>query len=186
MKIVKESNMKEKFPILQKKVGKLNEKVDSFKVACKNTEILSKRIKEKTQLLKNCNAREYYQKVKKNALRKAITDLRSKLSQLNTKLQEKETTILTTRKEKNGLLEENCWLHDLINDNKAVETFSDGKYTSDMQKCMYKLLECHVSHSKIESVIEAVTQLLNTKVTKVPKKPTVHTMNIQRPILAQK
>ena len=67
-----------------------------------------------------------------------------------------------------------------------VVTFCDGKYTPEIQQCVYGLLSCHVATSQVGPVIETELKLVGKTPSNTPSKSTVINMNTQRLILAQK
>lgn len=75
----------------------------------------------------------------------------------------------------------------LIEDNKIVSTFDKHarKYTSEVQKCVYTLLDNNVSASNVGTVINACLKLVGREAEKTPAKITVLEMNLQRLALAQ-
>ena len=98
---------------------------------------------------------------------------------LTEKLQEKDVQI-------RGLIEENEWLRNLVEDNKLIETFDEKRkrYTPELQKCVYSLLDNNVSASKIGPVINSCLKLAEREASKIPSKSTVLEMNVQRLALA--
>ena len=69
-----------------------------------------------------------------------------------------------------------------------IITFDEGRncYTSDMQTCVYSLLQSNVPSSSIAPVISAVLKLAKRKTTILPSRTTVNCMNVQRLIIAHK
>lgn len=112
----------------------------------------------------------------------------------NKEKQDLEEEVARLQKQKNELTAENkdlhaenLWLRALVEDNKdGVVTFYDGRYTSEMQQCVYSLLSSHVACSQVGDVINAVLKLVGKTASHTPCKSTVINMNTQRLILAQK
>lgn len=70
------------------------------------------------------------------------------------------------------------WLHEMMDE----ITFDEERncYTSDMQTCVYSLLQCNVPSSSVAPVISAVFKLAKRKITILPSRTTVNCMNVQR------
>lgn len=81
--------------------------------------------------------------------------------------------------------EENEFLATIAEDDKLI-TYIDGRYSVELRKCIYELLECHVSSSSIEPVIKAVLSLVGKTPDKLPHRSTIQRMNIERLVLSQK
>jgi len=157
-------------------------------------ETLNRKYDEKGKELKRTAARENYMRMKIAKLDHAnggtqreenvdIINLRKELSEARKnveKLQNKITNIEN----------ENQLLHEQVNEmnNENIVTFDYMRkcFTSDLQMCIYSLLQHHVSTAHITSVIESVLKLAGKKASKLPSKSIVNNMNIQRLSLCQK
>ena len=69
---------------------------------------------------------------------------------------------------------------------KIITCDENGKFSSDMQQCVYSLLQHHVSSTHVSSVISAVLKLAGKTASRLPSVSTVNNMNVQRLVLAQK
>ena len=69
---------------------------------------------------------------------------------------------------------------------KIITCDENGKFSSDMQQCVYSFLQHHVSSTHVSSVISAVLKLAGKTASRLPSVSTVNNMNVQRLVLAQK
>ncbi|WAR28023.1 hypothetical protein MAR_013727 [Mya arenaria] len=71
-----------------------------------------------------------------------------------------------------NILAENEWLRSMCNDEKI--TFSEEKkvFNTDMQQCVYSLLEHNVSTTMVSLVIVDALKLANIKASRLPRKNT--------------
>jgi len=83
-------------------------------------------------------------------------------------------------------LQENDWLREIADTNVVTFDEESQRYTSDLQQCVYELLNHNVSFGNISPVIESVLSLAKRKPNKLPSKSTINNMNIQRLALSQK
>ena len=87
--------------------------------------------------------------------------------------------------EKNYLVAENEWLREMIKD-KLPTTDDIGQYTTEVQECVFALLNHNVPFSQVGPVIEAVSKLGGLKASDIPSKSTINDWNlIMRLIMAQ-
>ncbi|KAL4217906.1 hypothetical protein ACF0H5_022645 [Mactra antiquata] len=77
-------------------------------------------------------------------------------------------------------IQENDWLRDMIDTNIVTFDEKSKKYTSDLQQCVFELLNYNVSFSSVSPVIESVLSLAKRKPNKLPSKSTINNMNVQR------
>ena len=69
---------------------------------------------------------------------------------------------------------------------EIVTCDENGRYTTDMQQCVFSLLKHHVSTIHVSSVISIVLKLAGKTAAKLPSVSTINNMNVQRLIIAQK
>ena len=100
--------------------------------------------------------------------------------EIEEQMNELRVTLQQAEKKNIDLNAENHWLQEMIDEN--VITFDEGRncYTSDMQTCVYSLLQCNVPSSSIAPVISAVFKLAKQKTTILPSRTTVNRMTVQR------
>lgn len=79
----------------------------------------------------------------------------------------------------------NEYLGDLLNDDKHIQCFQDGEYTTETRNCIYQLLEQNVPSRSIGPVINCVAALCKKEVDQVPSKTTILNMNVERLMLSQ-
>ena len=125
----------------------------------------------------------YRNKVKKANERN--TALTNKFEKLGGELKTQSEIIQNLKTERNALQAENDWFHELA-EMDGIQTFDGYKYSAEMQKTIYELLESHVSARRIEGVIRSVCKLIGRDVNNIPSKSTIYNMNTQRLILAHK
>ena len=135
---------------------------------------LQDKTQDKNYELKRVRSRESYQE-----------ERRTKSNELNGKLKD-QMEILECEKEelivRNKIFEHQCKILKEENDNlnilleecqnENIETKVDGRYMTDIQKCIYKLLECQVSTTNIEGVLTAM--VYNRSTTNSWKTPTMY------------
>ena len=81
--------------------------------------------------------------------------------------------------EKNYLVAENEWLREMIKD-KLPTTDDIGQYTTEVQECVFALLNHNVPFSQVGPVIEAVLKLGGLKASDIPSKSTINYWNLMR------
>ncbi|WAR22431.1 hypothetical protein MAR_016405 [Mya arenaria] len=143
-----------------------------------------------TQLnLKRTKARETYSQQKIQKLEHRVTgeccqESKNRIKELEKELAEKDKVIA-------DLSENVQYLSDLLNDNnlenRTINIFDEisQRYTPSFKECVYELLRLQVSASKVGSIVESVLKLMNCSANRLPSKPTVLNMNLQRLCLSQ-
>lgn len=126
-------------------------------------------------------------------LRKQNRKLKKEKESFNTEAMALQVEIDRLQKHANdlnatiGQLEaENDWLREMVDEN--VQTFNVEKnfYTTEVQECVYSLLQNNVTSSKVSPVIESVLKLAKRKATRLPSRTTVNTMNVQRLMISHR
>lgn len=135
-------------------------------------------------------------RIKNTGLEKKVSNNFSFTHQLMSSLKQTETQNkiddLTTKfddsnKSLNESLQENEWLREIVqNVSKEVITYSENKFTSELRQCIYSLLQCNLSATNVEPVINCVPSRNGRQANKLSSRTTVQRMNIKRLILSQK
>ena len=113
----------------------------------------------------DCSAREFELLQNLKEAKQEIADLQCKNDQLSEKLVEIEAS-----------------------NSPEVKTFDTNTktFTPELQKCIFELLQHHVSSSHVSPVIQSCLNLVGKKANKLPSVSTVNNINIQRAWLSQK
>jgi len=160
------------------------------KVIHKSSNVLRQRLKSKNSELMRLRSRLVYSE-------KCVNKKIEAMDSLKQQMEERRVEYETLLEENNGLKksfeaerQENDWLRDCIQTNEAgkLSLFDKdkGTYTPRLQKCVYQLLEHHVSATQMSDVIQSVLSLAGKQADRLPSASTVLNMNIQRLAIAQK
>ncbi|WAQ97798.1 hypothetical protein MAR_022171 [Mya arenaria] len=171
-----------KFQISGMKIRNLEKDKSVIKLKLRAKTVVKKRIEERAEQL-TLRLIEKKERVYKHTL-KLKTD---KIKRQRSKVQYYKTQGEKLQENISGLKETINELRSLIEDNKLVSTFDKHarKYTSEVQKCVYTLLDNNVSASNVGTVINACLKLVGREAEKTPAKSTVLEMNLQILALAQ-
>ena len=169
------TDLKEKNECLDKSNFKMESKLDSCKLNLKSTAGREKYALNKIQKME--------EKVKSSNCGECCEDNKLKIAHLESQLLEKNKQI--------GELEASVdYLQNLLNDSsnnkKHVIVFDEKsrKYTPELKKCVYEMLQNQVSASKVSCVINTVLKMVDIIPNKLPSRTSVLDMNIQRLYLA--
>ena len=143
------------------------------------------RVRKKADQLKSFEIREEQH-------RRTIKQLRARLAYSQSKVlrleKEAENDEVVGLKHQVKELQTNCrYLESLLHDDKNVVLFNEEEktFTPDCQLCVYELLDCNVSASRVGDVIRTCCRLAGKEVARVPSKSTVLRMDLQRLNIAQ-
>lgn len=141
--------------------------------------------------LKRTQKREIYYREKVQKANEKVTTCQEKVADVDDQMQDILTEMKEMKEEILQLREENLSLRNSLQqteDSAKIETYDHERncFSDATTKCVYGLLEQHVSVARVSAVIDTVTtSLMKKRCTRLPSKTTVTNMNIQRLAVAQ-
>ena len=170
---IKTERKAEKLLIANKELEKVNSRMET-------------KLEEKNIQLKRKRSEADYRQHKITRLEKSEKEKEDRIKALEDKIANLEKDLEKTKSELNESVAAQECMEEVDGDSDTITTFRDGKYTPEMQTCVYSLLQAHVSFANIPHVIEAVLKLCGKTASNLPSKATIHNMNVQRLVLSQK
>lgn len=152
----------------------------------------NKLLKTKKEL-KRTKARETYSREKVQKLEVKLSGQFSEETECSQIEIEKLQNLLMEKDKIISDLQTNCdYLENVINDidksDRILNVYGEKsrRYSTELKTCIYELLQCNVSASKLPSVITCVLNLVKITPNQLPSKSTILDFNLQRLCLAQK
>ena len=175
----KRCNAKYKLKTKQHGVSGLKRQLNYLTSTIQNRNKLLKRLRSQYRYLNNQNIKQ------RDLLNEKVAQY-SELSNQNINLQNELDSLRNKMRDER---EENEYLRLLIQDNhmKSINLFDEQSrvYTKETQECVYELLNCNVTTSRVSNVIKTVLKLADITANKLPSVSTVNNMNVQRLLLSQ-
>ena len=178
------------------KISSNNEMLVNQNMSLKReSEINASLLMDKRKELKRVLAREYYKekvsRMERQESQVVPDDVSVPLTSHETDQLEEE--LIDALDENRNLKQQIRMLQSEVKDLKyelskteIVTCDENGRYTTDMQQCVFSLLKHHVSTIHVSSVISIVLKLAGKTAAKLPSVSTINNMNVQRLIIAQK